>query len=139
MGAAHSAISVTTTRINPVGLVSVNMAPLCDASHSLFTSDTLYISPPSPRVSSTLNIHTKTHRVTLKSLPVCSVSTLKCSTQFMETRLIILQGGRISEVRGTLSQEENVKCHAHSSLISPNLHATGFYRPVLRGYCPEIT
>lgn len=40
--------------INPMGLVSVNMVPPCDASHLLFTSDTLYISPSSPCVSSTL-------------------------------------------------------------------------------------
>lgn len=55
--------------MNPAGPVSVNMAPPCDAPHSLFTSDTLYISPPSPLVSlALLNIHTRSRRVTPKSL-----------------------------------------------------------------------
>lgn len=67
--AAQSANYSNSRLMNPAGPVSANMAPPCDASHSLFTSDTLYISPPSPLVSlALLNIHTRSRRVTPKSL-----------------------------------------------------------------------
>lgn len=69
-----------THLINPVAPVSVNIVPPCHAPHSLFTSNTLYISPPSRCDSSPwLKIHTKSHRVALKTLPVRSLPTLKRS------------------------------------------------------------